>query len=200
MQPHRYAYGKRAATMTSTNVHMLREKKDSFRKLLKMAPRVTLQQREAIVHMGRTMSQRAISAATGRPLPTVNRILRAFQEDSHPQDAVRGEQQRPTTHEEDLFIVAAAVDAPFLSGKEIRDLLKLKVSAQTIPRRLHDVDMKSGIAAQKTLLERSHREQRMELASVVEDWTAENWRCVIFSDEASFGTCLDPQARVWRPD
>lgn len=172
---------------------------DHFRKLLKMAPRLTLQQREATVHMGRTMSQRAISAATGRPLPTVNPILRAFQEDGRLQDAVRSEQQRATTQEEDLLIVAAAVDDPFLSAREIRELLQLEVSPQTIRRRLHDADMKSQISAQKTLLERSHQEQRMEFASIVEDWTPENWRCVIFSDEASFCTCLDQQARVWRP-
>ncbi|KAH9360251.1 hypothetical protein HPB48_019831 [Haemaphysalis longicornis] len=114
MQPRRYAYGKRAATMTSTNVHMLRAKKESFRKLLKIAPRLTLQQREAIVHMGRTMSQRAVSTAPGRSLPTVNRILRAFREEGRLQDAVRGEQQRATTHEEDLLIVATAADDPFL--------------------------------------------------------------------------------------
>ncbi|KAH9367703.1 hypothetical protein HPB48_011365 [Haemaphysalis longicornis] len=67
-----------------------------------MRPRLTLQQRQANVHMGRTMSQKAISPATGRPLPKVNRILRAFHDEGRLQDVVRGEKQRATTHEEDL--------------------------------------------------------------------------------------------------
>ncbi|KAH9364837.1 hypothetical protein HPB48_001304 [Haemaphysalis longicornis] len=82
---------------------------------------------------------------------------------------------------------------PFLSAREIRDLLKLEVSAETIRRRLHDADMKSLIAAQKTLLERSHREQRMEFASIVEDWTTDNWRCAVTKGRASkdlSGQCL----------
>ncbi|KAH9378047.1 hypothetical protein HPB48_022360 [Haemaphysalis longicornis] len=56
------------------------------------------------------------------------------------------------------------------------------------------------MAAQKTQLEAKHRDQRMECASVVEDWTADTWRAVVFSDEAAFCTRWDQRKWVWRPD
>ncbi|KAH7987806.1 hypothetical protein HPB52_025296 [Rhipicephalus sanguineus] len=79
-----------------------------------MAPRSTLDERRAITVMGRTMSQKAISAATGRPLPTVNRVLRAFYEEGRLADAVRRRPERAPTDEEDRLIVAASVENPFL--------------------------------------------------------------------------------------
>ncbi|KAL1417718.1 hypothetical protein MTO96_026621 [Rhipicephalus appendiculatus] len=78
-----------------------------------MAPRLTLDERRAITVMGRTMSQRAISAATGRPLPTVNRVLREFYEEGRLADGVRRRPERATTDEEDRLIVAASVENPF---------------------------------------------------------------------------------------
>lgn len=74
-----------------------------------------------------------------------------------------------------------------------------QLSVSTIRRRLHEAGLKNQIAAQKTLLEQSHRDQRMEFASVVESWTPENWRAVVFTDEASFCTRWNQERKVWRP-
>ncbi|KAH9372005.1 hypothetical protein HPB48_000573 [Haemaphysalis longicornis] len=161
-----------------------------------MAPRLTLPERKAIALMGRTMSQRDISVATGRPVPTVNRIVQAFTKEGRLADAPRFRPPRATTHEEDRLIVATAVDNPFLSAREIRDMLGLDISAQLIRSRLHEADIKGRMAAQKTQLEAKHRDQRMEF----EDWAADNWRAVVFSDEAAFCTCWDQHKWVWRPD
>ncbi|KAH7986707.1 hypothetical protein HPB52_024792 [Rhipicephalus sanguineus] len=165
-----------------------------------MAPRSTLDERRAITVMGRTMSQKAISAATGRPLPTVNRVLRAFYEEGRLADAVRRRPERAPTDEEDRLIVAASVENPFLTAREIRDILGLDVSTETIRRRLHSAAIKSRIAAQRTQLEQTQKQQRMDFASVVENWTPNNWRAVVFSDEATFCTRWDQRQRVWRPE
>ncbi|KAH9377885.1 hypothetical protein HPB48_021170 [Haemaphysalis longicornis] len=107
---------------------------------------------------------------------------------------------RATTDEQDRLIVALAVDYAFLSAREIRDMLGLDISAQLIRSRLHEADIKGKMAAQKTQLEAKHRDQRMEFASVVEDWTVHKWRALVFSDEAPFHTRWHQQKRVRRPD
>ncbi|KAH9374740.1 hypothetical protein HPB48_021192 [Haemaphysalis longicornis] len=59
-------------------------------------------------------------------------------------------------HNEDRLILATAVDNPFLSTREIPDMLGLDVSAQLIRSILHDVDIKGRMAAEKTQLEAKH--------------------------------------------
>ncbi|KAH9367481.1 hypothetical protein HPB48_010904 [Haemaphysalis longicornis] len=104
------------------------------------------------------------------------------------------------THEEDRLIVATALDNHFLSTREIRDMLGLDVSDQLIRSRLHETDIKGRMATQKTQLEAKQRNhQWMEFASVVEDWTAHNWRAVFFSDEAAFCTRWHQRKWLWRP-
>lgn len=167
----------------------------------RMAPRLTHEERRAIVLMGRTMTQRSICAATGRPKATVSRVLQAYYREGRICDAPRASVGRKTTATEDQLIVGAASENPFLSAREIRDEVGVgNVSVSTIRRRLHEAGLKNQIAVQKTLLEQRHRDQRMEFASVVESWTPENWRAVIFTDEASFCTRWDQERKVWRPE
>ncbi|KAH7932570.1 hypothetical protein HPB52_024326 [Rhipicephalus sanguineus] len=164
-----------------------------------MAQRPTKEERRAIAIMGRTMTRRAICDATGRPMGTVSRILKAYRETGRIEDAPRGRPARATSHEEDLLIVAASAANPFLSAKEIRDELGLRsVSLPTIRRRLHEAGIHSRVASQKTLLEESHRRARLEFASACESCSPDNWRAVVFTDEASFCTRWDVQRRVWR--
>ncbi|KAH6930443.1 hypothetical protein HPB50_013660 [Hyalomma asiaticum] len=132
---------------------------------------------------------------------TVSRILKAYRETGRIEDAPRGRPARATSQEEDLLIVAASVAGPFLSAKEIRDELGLRsVSLPTTRQRLHEAGIHSRVASQKTLLEESHKRARLEFASACESWSPDNWRAVIFTDEASFCTRWDVQSRVWRPE
>ncbi|KAH7958745.1 hypothetical protein HPB49_004401 [Dermacentor silvarum] len=49
------------------------------------------------------------------------------------------------------------------------------------------------------MLDERHRNERLEFASAVESWCPNNWRAVVFTDEASFCTRWDQQRRVRRP-
>lgn len=109
--------------------------------IFKMAPESMLQQWESIVLMGQTMSQRATCAATGLPLPTVNRVLQAFYMEGCIADASHGQPERATT-EDYWLIFATAVEEPFLSAWIIRDVVEFEVSAQTIQSGLHATDIK----------------------------------------------------------
>lgn len=143
-------------------------------------------------------SQRVIGALVKRPLKTVNRIVQAFRYEGRIRDAPRGPPPRATTEDEDHYIVAAAVDDPFLSAREIREHLGLDASDATIRRRLRSAGLISGMAAQKPLLTESNKEARLRFATEHASWTADDWGRVVFSDESTFTTRQDQRVRVWR--
>lgn len=146
------------------------------------------------------MSQREISKATGRALKTVNRIVRAFKSCRRIKDAPRKPRSRATTEEEDLCIVAAAAVKPGLSALEIKKTLGLRASTTTVKRRLREAGLKSRIAAQKPLLRAQNKEKRLQFSRQHAQRTTEEWKQVVFTDECTFTTTSDQQARIWRPD
>ncbi|KAG0416889.1 hypothetical protein HPB47_006059 [Ixodes persulcatus] len=94
--------------------------------------RVSEADRRKIVELAQNgHSQRVIAALVNRPLKTVNRIVQAFRYEGRICDAPRGPPPRATTEDEDHYIVAAAVDDPFLSAREIRKHLGLNASDAT---------------------------------------------------------------------
>lgn len=145
-------------------------------------------------------SQRKISEATGRTLNTVNRIVRAFKSCRRIKDAPRKPRSRVTTEQEDAWIVAAAAVKPGLSAQQIKNTLDLRASVTTVKRRLREAGLKSRIAAQKPLLRAQNKEKRLQFSRQHAQRSTEEWKQVVFTDECTFTTSCDQQARIWRPD
>lgn len=130
----------------------------------------------------------------------MSRIIQAFRdEDGRVEDAHRSGRPRATGEEEDMLIVASSVEEPFMSAPELRAELDLNVSCTTVRRRLREAGLKSCVAAQKPFLTESQRQQRLEFARSVENWTVEEWKEVIFTDESTFSTRTEQKRPVWRP-
>ena len=75
----------------------------------------------------------------------------------------------------------------------------MRASARTVRPRLLDNDLESRRAAKKPLLSKKILKDRLIFCRKYKDWTAEDWRKVIFSDEAPFrlfGT--SGKSIVWR--
>lgn len=166
-----------------------------------MPPRVPIEERRLIVRLHHEgVPQREICRRTGRSRTSVSRILTAYRdEDGRICDAQRSGRPRVTTLAEDEWIVAAAVVDPFLNSREIRDVLDLSCCCDTIRSRLREAGLVNCIAAQKPHLSTKQREERLNFARAFEQWSAEEWREVIFTDESTFCTRWDQQQRVWRP-
>ena len=146
-------------------------------------------------------SQRAIGALVNRPLKTVNRIVQAFRYEGRIHDAPRGAPPRATTEDDDRCIIAAVVEDPFLSAREIREELQLDVSDVTVRRRLRSAGLHSAMAAQKPLLSHSNKEARLRFAMGHVSWTADDWGRVVFSTnppsprgKTNVCVCGDPAA------
>ncbi|KAH7972551.1 hypothetical protein HPB52_013393 [Rhipicephalus sanguineus] len=142
-------------------------------------------------------SQRKIAEATGRTLNTVNRIVRAFKSCRQIKDAPRKPRSRVTTEQEDAWIVAAAAVKPGLSAQQIKNTFDLRATMTTVKRRLREAGLKSRIAAHKPLLRAQNKEKRLHFSR---QRSTEEWKQVVFTDECTFTTSYDQQARIWHPD
>ncbi|KAM7287259.1 putative transposable element tc1 transposase [Ixodes scapularis] len=136
-----------------------------------------------------------------RPLKTVNRIIQAYMDDKR---RIKGtphpRRPRARTAEDDQHIVAVISLDPFQSARHINEAFDLDVSEMTIRRRFAEAGSKSRMSAQKPLLTDTNKAQRYRFAQDHQEWTVDQWRTVVFSDESTFTTMWDQRLRVWRPD
>lgn len=157
-----------------------------------MPPRVPIEDRKLIVSLSdEGLSQREICLRTGRCRTSVNRIIQAYRRDGRLADAERSGRPRATDDENDVLIAAAYAADPSLTAKEVRASLSLDVSCATIQRRLHDAGLYNHRARPNHSppdLSDEERRQRLDFARAVGHWTVDQWREVIFTDEATFCT------------
>lgn len=143
-------------------------------------------------------SQRSIGALVNRPLKTVNRIIQAFSKEGRLCDAPHRRRPRATTEDEDALMVAAVVENPFQSARQVREQLDVDASLATVRRRLRSAGLRNSVAARKPLVTASNKKARLQFAEAHASWTADDWGRVIFSDESTFTTRQDQRMRVWR--
>ncbi|KAM7315852.1 putative transposable element tc1 transposase [Ixodes scapularis] len=115
-------------------------------------------------------------------------------------DAPHPRRPRATTAEDDHHIVAAVSLDPFQRARDIKEALDFDVSEMTIRRRFSEAGLKSRMSAQKPLLTDTNKAQRYRFAQDHQEWTVDQWRTVVFSDESTFTTMWDQRLGVWRPD
>lgn len=144
-------------------------------------------------------TQRAISAMTNRPLKTVNRIVQAYRDERRIKDASRKPRSRVTTEQQDCEIVAFVADKPTASVQEIRTKLGIEASKTTVKRRLAEAGLSSCTAVKKPLLRKDNDNKRLLFAQDHRDWTVDQWKRVVFTDESTFTTDCHQQQKVWRP-
>ena len=83
---------------------------------------------------------------------------------------------------------------------EIEQEYNIKVSRQTVSRRLKTVGLNGRVACKKPWVSANNRRARLEFAKAHKDWDAKNWSRVVWSDESKF--CLfgsDGRRYVRRP-
>jgi hypothetical protein len=97
---------------------------------------------------------------------------------------------RITTPTDDRAIKYQSTKNPFATAYDIRRSLFAKdekrPSVNTIRRRLDEVGLYAFVAAQKPLLKPEQIQRRLEWAKKYAEWTVDDWREVVFSDESPF--------------
>ncbi|EEC11151.1 transposable element Uhu, putative [Ixodes scapularis] len=142
-----------------------------------MAPRVSRDDRLRIIKLSKGgMPMRAISAEIGCALGTVLRVVRAYRDEGRVSDASRAGRRRATTEHEDLMIVAAVVDEPFLSAAEIKEELGIPASEATVRARLREAGLTCWNSNTKLRLSPGFKEIRLKFASEHRGWTVAQWQ------------------------
>jgi hypothetical protein len=84
---------------------------------------------------------------------------------------------------------------------DITNSLPTKVSQSTVRRTLHSLRIFSCAAVIKPFLTLEHKAARLAFAKKYKDWTAEDWKKVVWTDESSFEVGKNcRKVRVWRTE
>lgn len=135
-------------------------------------------------------SIREISKLQKIPLSTVHYIIKKFKTQGKTSNNHRSGRPRVTTSTEDLNIVMKSKRNRRLTAPEIAADINLgrskPVSVTTIKRRLLDAGLKGCIAASKPLLKTINKKKRLNWAREYQNWTTDDWKKVLWSDESKF--------------
>ena len=83
--------------------------------------------------------------------------------------------------------------------KTLGDIINLPLSTQTVRRHLKTAGMKAVTKRKLPFLSKRHRQQRLDFAIAHKDWTVEDWKCVVWSDETKINRLgSDGKKWVWK--
>src|SRR5579859_2907172 len=143
-----------------------------------------------------SMPQRAIANLMKCGKTAVQNILGTYLFETFQGRNLRHNHPRKTTQHEDRYIERALMQNSFLPLADITNKIGLDISERTVRRRRSEAGLGSYIAAEKPGLTAENIYKRLEWAKKYKDWTTEDWKKVIWSDESSAWIGVNPR-RQW---
>lgn len=144
-------------------------------------------------------SQREIARLMHCSQKPVHNALTNYDFDTFQGRDQRREYKRKTTVREDRYIERVLKQNDSLPLRDITNIVSQKVvpiSTMTLSRRRSEAGLGSYIAAEKPGLRAENVEKRLQWALEHRDWTIEQWKRVIWSDESSLWIGVNPR-RQW---
>jgi hypothetical protein len=146
------------------------------------------------------MSQRKIASLMKCSQKAVQHTLATYLFETFQGRNKRREYERKTTKLQDRHIERILNDNYNLPLQDITNIVDLPVSKWTIARRRSEKGLGSYIAATKPGLKAENIAKRLEWANKYKDWTVEDWKRVIWSDETSIWIGVNPRRQyIIRP-
>jgi transposase len=140
-----------------------------------------------------------IAEHTGHKLDTVYRTLRNF-DSRNTVERLEGSGRPKKLNDRDVrtLVKHAKANRRATLG-DITNSLPTNVSERTVRRTLHANGINSRIAKKKPYLSAVHRKKRLDFAKNHQSWSLEQWRKVVWTDEASVELGKNSRTvRVWR--
>lgn len=106
---------------------------------------------------------------------------------------------RVTTKEKDKALYDASCRNPFLTAVDLRRDLAPTCSVDTVRNRLRQQGLKCYTPARKPFTTEFHRQKRFSYALNYLNWSTEDWKRVVFSDEKVFRSSSRGALHVYRP-
>ena len=135
---------------------------------------------------------------------TVSKVMTAFEKEGKTSSLKQNSGRKRKLSDKDRRTLTRIVrkdhknTAPKITA-EINDHLENPVSSKTVRRELHKAGFHGRAAIRKPLLSQTNIAKRLEWSRNLQNWSLEQWKNVIFSDESSF-TLFPTSGRVyvWR--
>jgi len=128
-------------------------------------------------------SQRDIAGDVHRSKSAVQHALSEYDYDTFTGHNPRPKRARKTTKREDRYLIRAAKQFDEVPLRDITNIVGIPVSQSTLSRRLHEEGLGRYVARRKPGLRPENVEERLNWAIAHKDWTIEDWKRVIWSDE-----------------
>jgi len=142
------------------------------------------------------ISQRKIASFMKCSQKTIQHTLATYLFETFQGITSRREYKRKTTEKEDEDIIRVLKENYDVPLCDITNIIGLPISERTIRRRRSEAGLGSYIAAKKPGLRPENVKERLDWALRYKDWTVEDWKKVIWSDESSIWIGVNPR-RQW---
>jgi len=138
-----------------------------------------------IIVLSKNNSHAQIGKELSIPRRTVSSFLQRLETRHSPYNLLHPGRPRKTSATFDRWLVRTALTDTRLPFKELKSIVNISVSEQTIRRRLRAEGIRKWRGLRRALLTDKHAKKRLEWARAHRNWTVEDWAKVAWSDESA---------------
>jgi transposase len=145
-------------------------------------------------------STRTIASRLNLCQSTVSRILRTLHPNQHHSSGGRPSKLSPTSQRAILNQITTGKASNAVQATHyINTIISTPVSSETVRRVLRKHSFKAVVKKKKPLLTARHKQKRLAFANKYREWTVEDWKRVIWSDETKINRMgSDGRQYVWK--
>jgi len=154
-------------------------------------PSLSIEKRAAVTALhddGRSI--RYIAETLKIPRSTVSDAITRFKRTGCNKDKARTGRPRVTSKSEDKSLVLMSKMNRKLTAPEIQSRFnqnhEYQISVTTVKNRLHKAGLWGRVSIKKPLFRRGNKAKRLQWAQNHKDWTIEDWKQVLWTDESKF--------------
>ncbi|CAJ0966938.1 unnamed protein product [Ranitomeya imitator] len=166
-----------------------------FTKIMVEDMEISVQELQSILN--RIMSKRQSVRKIGKTFESVpkcsGKTIKRYKETGSHEDSPRKGRARVTSASEDKFIRVTSLRNRRLTAAQIREQVNATqgsssryISTTTVKRRLCAAGLHGKIAARKPVLRTGNKQKRLVWAKEHKEWTLDQWKSVLWSDESKF--------------
>lgn len=98
------------------------------------------------------------------------------------------------------LITSGRADTAVEVTQELRDITNKPLSTETVRRALRSAGFKATVKKKKPRLTKKQRKDRLDFAVAHQFWTPDDWKCIVWSDEAKINRFQsDGRSWTWKP-
>jgi transposase len=165
-----------------------------------MKPTSSSQQSTVISLLEEGYSLRQIQSKTGLGKSTIGRIKKEMDGDKENNKGGRPSKLSPRDKQAIIRqITTGKLDNAVQATQYINNIVSSPVTPQTVRNSLKENNFRSVVKQKRPLLKKAHRQNRLKFAQYHANWTVEDWKRVLWSDETKINRIgSDGRVYTWK--